>query len=235
MTIRPRHRAFVLALLVSIGALMLLAPGASAAPGSASTFGWSFFKSASFEEDLDLAGYEPMKGMITTGGILLVPVAEKVSAGIGFATSYGWSKSEERSACLELGYGGIAIEYGRNVGDKVHLGVGGIVGLGTAALSTKQGTITDFGELLDASNSAAAWRPYVVVQPMASIGFAASPLVNVTISGGYTFMWSPIGWIDGFNFRDHFEGPLKTIGMPFVQLGIAFSTAGLPQTQEARY
>ena len=33
------------------------------------------------------------------------------------------------------------------------------------------------------------------------------PLVDVSISGGYILMWSPIGWVDGWAFKEHFEGP----------------------------
>ncbi len=224
MIIMPKRRAAFTGMLLATALLVLLASAASAAPGTTNTVGWSFLNNEGLAGALYDAGYEPMKGMLTTGGIILVPVSDKLSVGIAGASAYGWSKLEVRSAELEIAHGGIAIEYGSRVGDKVNLGIGGAVGIGTATLATKQGTIVDFSGVLDAANSARAWRPYLVAQPMASIGFAVSPFVNVSISGGYTFMWSPIGWVDGFAFRDNFEGPLKTIGMPFVQVGIAFGT-----------
>lgn len=230
--IRPKRRTVLAMVLLAAALAAILAPSALAAPGTTNTAGWSFLKNEGFASELDEAGYEPMKGMLTTGGTLLIPVTDKVSVGFGGATAFGWSTSEDRNASLELGYGGIAVEYGGNVGERMNMGIGAVLGLGTATLATKQGAITGFEDLLDAANSATAWRPYLVVQPMASIGFAASPFVNVSISGGYTFMWSPIGWIDGFAFRDHFEGPLKTIGMPFIQLGIAFGATGVPVVPE---
>jgi hypothetical protein len=233
------RKRLAVAMALAVMAVALVAPVASAAPGSINSLGWAFFKDEEFEEALADNDYEPMKGMFLMGGTFLMPVSDEWSVGFGYAGTCGWSKSEERSAYLETGYFGVAAEYGFRLGDKTTIGLGGVAGLGVANLRTKQGILGGFedpdgGEgdnLLDAANAAQAWRPYLVAQPTATITFSASPLVDVSISGGYILMWSPIGWVDGWAFKEHFEGPLKTMAMPFVQLGVAFSFASAGGTE----
>lgn len=218
-------RRFSKACLVMVLALIVaavLAPATLAAEGTGNSVGWAFFKNDEFSTALTDNEFGEFKGMIATGTYALIPITDKWSLGFNVSSAMGWSRGEVKSARLDLGYGGLAVEYGIPLGEVAHFGIGAVVGGGMAELATKQGTIADFDEALGAANSAKVWRPYLLAQPQAAITFAASPTVDVTISGGYSFLYSPTGWMDGFNFKQQIEGPLKTVGMPFIQIGIAF-------------
>lgn len=200
------------------------------AGGGGNSVGYLFLKLDDLNGMLDEAGFNLMpKGMLAWGGYGLGEIGDgKWSIGGvgmgGSAKSPATADDDPKTAALDIGYGGILVQYNAWSSDKASLGLGAVLGAGTATLTTRRGTIDDFDELLGpVGNTASLWRPYLVVRPQASITFPVCVFADVRITGGYSYFYAPIGWIDGMNFREAIDkGPLKTMGMPFIEIGIAF-------------
>ncbi len=196
--------------------------------GGGNSAGYLLLKLDDLDERLVGAGFNEMpKGMFTWGGYAIGEIGDgKWSIGIlgrqGSATSRASDGSPPKTASLQVGYGGLLVQYNVWRSDKASLGIGAVLGGGSATLTTKRGAIADFDDLLDAANSASLWRPYLMAQPQASIAFPLSALIDVRIAGGYSFLYAPTGWFDGVNFKNPIDGPLKTMGLPFIEVGIAF-------------
>jgi hypothetical protein len=211
-------------------AVMVLGGACSAqAGGGGNSVGYLFLRLDDLNGKLEEAGFNEMpKGMIAWGGYGLGEIGDgRWSIGGmgmgGSAKSPATAGENPKTATLDLGYGGILVQYNAWRSDKASLGLGAVLGAGTATLTTRRGSIDDFDELLgDAGNTASLWRPYLMVQPQASMTFPVSVFADVRITGGYSFFYAPIGWIDGMNFRNAIDGPLKTMGIPFIEVGIAF-------------
>jgi hypothetical protein len=209
---------------------MVLGGACSAqAGGGGNSVGYLFLRLDDLNGKLEEAGFNEMpKGMIAWGGYGLGEIGDgRWSIGGmgmgGSAKSPATAGENPKTATLDLGYGGILVQYNAWRSDKASLGLGAVLGAGTATLTTRRGSIDDFDELLgDAGNTASLWRPYLMVQPQASMTFPVSVFADVRITGGYSFFYAPIGWIDGMNFRNAIDGPLKTMGIPFIEVGIAF-------------
>ncbi len=215
---------------LALVAVMVLGGVCSAqAGGGGNSVGYLFLKLDDLNTELTEAGFNEMpKGMFVWGGYGLGEIGDgKWSiggmGGGGSAKSPATAGENPRSATLDMGYGGLLVQYNAWRSDKACLGLGAVLGAGTATLTTRQGAIDDFDELLGAGNSASLWRPYLMVQPQASITFPVSTFADVRIAGGYSFFYAPIGWLDGMNFKNAIDkGPLKTMGIPFIEVGIAF-------------
>jgi hypothetical protein len=226
-----RSRRLCISAAAALVAVVVLGGVCSAqAGGGGNSIGYLFLKLDDLNGDLVDAGFNEMpRGMLVWGGYGLGEIGDgKWSiggvGGGGSAKSPATADEDPKTATLDIGYGGILVQYNAWRSDKASLGLGAVLGAGTATLTTKRGSIDDFGELLgDTGNTASLWRPYLMVQPQASITFPVSIFADVRITGGYSFFYAPIGWIDGMNFRNPIDnGPLKTMGMPFIEVGIAF-------------
>ncbi len=214
---------------IAVLAVSMAAGACSAqAGGGGNAVGYLFLKLDDLNQELTGAGFNEMpKGMVVWGGYGVGEIGDgKWSiggvGGRGSATSPASEGTPPKTASLEIGYGGVLVQYNVWRSDKASLGVGAVLGGGAATLTTKQGAIADFDELLGAGNSASLWRLYLMAQPQASITFPASTFADVRIAGGYSFFYAPIGWLDGMNFKNAIDGPLKTMGIPFIEVGIAF-------------
>ncbi len=203
--------------------------------GGGNSVGYLFLRLDDLNEKLTGAGFNQMPtGMLAWGGYGLGEIGDgKWSIGGvgmgGSAKSPATDDDDPKTATLDIGYGGILVQYNAWSSDKASLGLGAVLGAGTATLTTKRGSIDSFDELLgEDGNTASLWRPYLMVQPQASITFPVSVFADVRVTGGYSFFYAPIGWIDGMNFRNPIDnGPLKTMGMPFIEVGIAFGAPTL--------
>lgn len=202
--------------------------GSAQTGGGGNAIGWVFLNVDDLNESLVDAEFNKLPGgMLTWGGYGLIGLGDSKwsiggTGGGGEAISEPTDEEESKIATLALNYGGIMVEYGIVSTPKTHVGLGAVLGGGMALLTTKRGMISEFGEALGAASSAAVWRPYLLAQPQASIEFPLSQIIDVTITGGYSFFYSPTGWMDGMSFRDSFDGPMKTAGLPFVQLSFSF-------------
>ncbi|MCR4425695.1 MAG: hypothetical protein NUW23_05825 [Firmicutes bacterium] len=211
---------------------MIFAASCSAQGGMGGNFAnWVFLKLTDLNEGLEDAEYAPLPstGMFMWGGYGMGDV-KKWSIG-GWGAGGGMTSTNDdngKTSALSLGYGGMIFQYNVDISEKVRLGLGTGIGVGTVTLTTKQGIIDDFEDVLAGANSATVWRPYVVAQPYASLTFPVSPIVTARLSGGYAYFYGVTGWMDGFNWRQRFDGPLDTMGAPFVELGISF---GPPPSQ----
>lgn len=216
--------------MIAAAALILAVAGVGSAQvgGGGNSVGWVFLNVDDLNESLVDAAFNKLPGgMLTWGGHGLVGLGDsRWSIGAwgagGEAMSEPTDEEEPKTATLALNYAGIMVEYGVVSTPKTHVGLGAVLGGGMASLATKRGMISDFDEALGAASSATVWRPYLLAQPQASIAFPLSKVIDVTITGGYSFFYSPTGWMDGMSFRDSFDGPMKTAGLPFVQLSFSF-------------
>ncbi len=226
-----RSRRLCVAVVAAVAVMAMFGGVCSAqAGGGGNSVGYVFLKLDDLNEKLTDAGFNEMpKGMLVWGGYGLGEIGDgKWSIGAvgmgGSAKSPATSGADPIVATLDIGYGGILVQYNAWRSEKACLGLGAVLGAGTATLTTRRGLIDDFDELLgEAGNTASLWRPYLMVQPQASVTFPISIFADVRITGGYSFFYAPIGWIDGMNFRNPIDnGPLKTVGMPFIEVGLAF-------------
>jgi hypothetical protein len=225
-----RPRRLGISAVLALVAVMVLGGLCSAQAGAGgNSAGYLFLKLDDLNTELVAAGFNSMpKGMLAWGGYGVGQIGDgKWSIGGvgmgGSAKSPATDDDDPKTATLDIGYGGILVQYNAWSSDKASLGLGAVLGAGTATLTTRRGSIDDFDELLGAGNSASLWRPYLMVQPQASIAFPVSMFADVRITGGYSFFYAPIGWLDGMNFRNAIDkGPLKTMGIPFIEVGIAF-------------
>jgi len=224
------RRLCMLAVATVVAVTMLGGICSAQSGGGGNSIGYLFLKLDDLNEKLTEAGFNQMPtGMLAWGGYGLGEIGDgKWSIGGvgmgGSAKSPATDDDDPKTAALDIGYGGILVQYNAWSSDKASLGLGAVLGAGTATLTTRRGSIDDFDELLGGGgNTASLWRPYLVVQPQASIAFPVSMFADVRITGGYSFFYAPIGWIDGMDFRNPIDhGPLKTMGMPFIGVGIAF-------------
>jgi hypothetical protein len=225
-----RLRRLGISATLALAAVMVLGGFCSARAGAGgNSAAYLFLKLDDLNTELVEAGFNEMsKGMLAWGGYGVGEIGDgKWSIGGvgrgGSAKSPATAGDNPKTATLDIGYGGLLIEYNAWRSNQACLGLGAVLGAGTATLTTRQGAIDDFDELLGAGNSASLWRPYLIVQPQASIAFPISAFADVRITGGYSFCYAPIGWLDGMNFKNAIDkGPLKTMGIPFIEVGIAF-------------
>ncbi|HHY62388.1 MAG: hypothetical protein WBL79_05735 [Bacillota bacterium] len=224
-----RLRKLNVSMIVAVTLVVVTAGACSAqVGGGGNSVGWVFLRVDDLNESLVDAEFNQLPGgMLTWGGYGTVGVGNgKWSIGGWYGGGEAISKptagAEPKIATLAFNYGGILVEYSAVDSPKAHVGLGTVLGGGMASLTTKRGMISDFDEALGAASSASVWRPYLLAQPQASIAFPLSALIDITITGGYSFLYSPTGWMDGMTFKDSFDGPMKSAGLPFVQLSFSF-------------
>ncbi|MEA4883897.1 MAG: hypothetical protein VB144_09660 [Clostridia bacterium] len=225
-----RNGKLITAAIAATLALLVFAGACSAQVGamSGNSVGWVFLKTDELNGQLTDHGFAEMpKGMFIWGGYGIgdIPGGKWSIGGWGAggnAKSVSGSGASAKTATLALSMGGIMAQYNISVSEKVRFGLGAVLGGGAATLTATSGQVGGFEDLLGPGHSSSAWRPYLLAQPQASLAFPVSQMIDARISGGYTFMYAPVGWIEGSRFREHFQGPLKTIGVPFIELGISF-------------